>query len=115
MIARLGEVSSIFNISEPIMFGLPVVFNPIYTVPFCIVSICFNFNSIFCNCSWLSRTYLYCYPMGNSPLLSGYLSTGDIRGTPSQIVITIIGLLVYAPLVSASNKAAKKQGLETAE
>ncbi|MCB5666577.1 hypothetical protein, partial [Mediterraneibacter gnavus] len=36
MIARLGEVSSIFNISEPIMFGLPVVFNPIYTVPFCI-------------------------------------------------------------------------------
>ncbi|WP_418896188.1 hypothetical protein [Thomasclavelia ramosa] len=67
MIARLGEVSSIFNISEPIMFGLPVVFNPIYTVPFCIISICFNFNSIFCNCSWLSRTYLYCYPMGNSP------------------------------------------------
>lgn len=54
-------------------------------------------------------------PWVTPPLLSGYLSTGDIRGTPSQIVITIIGLLVYAPLVSASNKAAKKQGLETAE
>ena len=62
----------------------------------------------------VGHTYIV-IPWVTPHLLSGYLSTGDIRGTPSQIVITIIGLLVYAPLVSASNKAAKKQGLETAE
>ena len=50
----------------------------------------------------------------NTVIGAGKMCIRD-RGTPSQIVITIIGLLVYAPLVSASNKAAKKQGLETAE
>ena len=97
------------------MFGLPVVFNPIYAVPFCIVPIVSTLIAYFATAVGLvGHTYIV-IPWVTPPLLSGYLSTGDIRGTPSQIVITIIGLLVYAPLVSASNKAAKKQGLETAE
>lgn len=115
MIARLGGVSSIFNISEPIMFGLPVVFNPIYAIPFCIVPIVSTLIAYFATAVGLvGHTYII-IPWVTPPLLSGYLSTGDIRGTILQIVIIIVGILIYAPFVLASNKAAKKQGLETSE
>ena len=33
-VAKLGLIPSIFGISEPVMFGLPIVLNPIYLIPF---------------------------------------------------------------------------------
>lgn len=33
-VARLGAGASIFNINEPILFGLPVIMNPIMLIPF---------------------------------------------------------------------------------
>ena len=32
-IAKFGLTTCLFNITEPIMFGLPVVMNPIYMIP----------------------------------------------------------------------------------
>lgn len=33
-VARLGAGASVFNINEPILFGLPVIMNPIMLIPF---------------------------------------------------------------------------------
>lgn len=38
-VAKLGLLPSFFNISEPIMFGMPVVMNPFFAVPFLFVPI----------------------------------------------------------------------------
>ena len=35
----LGLAPSIFNISEPVIFGLPIVLNPIFGIPFVIAPI----------------------------------------------------------------------------
>lgn len=115
MIARLGGVSSIFNISEPLMFGLPVVFNPIYAIPFCIVPIVSTLIAYFATAVGLvGHTYII-IPWVTPPILSGWLSTGDIRGSILQIVIIAVGVVIYTPFVLMSNKAAKKQGLEITE
>ena len=34
-LGKLGFAPNVFNISEPIMFGLPVVMNPLILIPFC--------------------------------------------------------------------------------
>lgn len=36
-VARLGAGASVFNINEPILFGLPVIMNPIMLIPFNLV------------------------------------------------------------------------------
>ena len=33
-IAKLAFAPGLFNINEPLMFGLPIVMNPIYAIPF---------------------------------------------------------------------------------
>lgn len=38
-IAKLGFIPSLFNISEPIMFGLPVVMNPVLIIPMILVTL----------------------------------------------------------------------------
>lgn len=86
MVAKIGGVSSLFNISEPIMFELPVVYNPIYAISFCIVPI----------------------PWVTPPIISGWLSTGDFRGALVQIVILIVGVAIYTPFVIVSNKSVEK-------
>lgn len=114
MIAKVGGVSSIFNISEPMMFGLPVVFNPLYAIPFCIVPIVSTLIGYFATAiGFVGPTYVI-IPWVTPPILSGYLSTGSIAGSIVQIVIIIVGICIYAPFVMMSNKAQQKQlGAET--
>ncbi|EOI03102.1 PTS system, lactose/cellobiose family IIC component [Enterococcus moraviensis ATCC BAA-383] len=105
MIAKLGGVSSLFNISEPMMFGLPIVFNPVYAIPFCIVPmvstiLAYTATSL----NLVTPTYIL-VPWVTPPILSGYLATaGDFRAVLLQIVIIVIGTLIYMPFVLFSNK-----------
>ena len=105
MIAKIGGVSSVFNISEPMMFGLPIVFNPIYAVPFCIVPmVATTLAYIATNLHLVNPTYIS-IPWVTPPIISGYLATaGDFRGSILQIVIIAIGVVIYAPFVLLSNK-----------
>ena len=105
MIAKIGGVSSVFNISEPMMFGLPIVFNPIYAVPFCIVPmVATTLAYIATNLHLVNPTYIS-IPWVTPPIISGYLATaGDLRGSILQIVIIAVGVAIYTPFVLLSNK-----------
>ncbi|MBO0431151.1 PTS transporter subunit EIIC [Enterococcus sp. DIV0660C] len=109
MIAKLGGISSIFNISEPMMFGLPIVFNPIYAVPFCLTPIVATVSAYLATSwEWVKPTYIS-IPWVTPPILSGYLATaGDIRASLLQAVIILLGILVYLPFVLLSNKMIKE-------
>ena len=107
-VAKVGVIPSIFNISEPIMFGLPVVYNPIYAIPFCIVPICSTLIAYFATAWHLVGYTVVPIPWVTPPLLSGFLSTGDIRGAIVQLVIIVVGVAIYAPFVIISNKVAEK-------
>jgi len=109
-IAKLGAVSGIFNISEPIMFGLPVVFNLVYAIPFCIVPVVATIIAYVATATGFASPTYVSIPWVTPPVLSGYLATGgDIKASLVQIVILIIGTLIYLPFVLVSNNMAKKQ------
>ncbi|MFV0560560.1 MAG: PTS sugar transporter subunit IIC [Enterococcus sp.] len=116
MIAKIGGVSSLFNISEPMMFGLPIVFNPIYAIPFCITPMVATLLAyIATSLQWVNPTYIS-IPWVTPPVLSGYLATaGDVRASILQLVILFAGICIYAPFVLLSNKAVKEEETQEQE
>jgi PTS system, lactose/cellobiose family IIC component len=107
-IAKLGAASGLFNISEPIMFGLPVVFNIVYAIPFCIVPVVSTIIGYVATLiGFASPTYVH-IPWVTPPLISGYLASGgDIKVSIVQAVVLIVGTLIYMPFVIVSNNMKK--------
>lgn len=104
----LGKASiapALFNINEPIIFGLPIVYNPIMAIPFFLapmvsVSICyfaFHFgmvNPIVAQQPWPT-------PIG----IGGFLATGgDWRGAVLALVSALGAALVYYPFFRVYDK-----------
>lgn len=103
-ILKIGGVPNIFNISEPIMFGLPVVFNLTYAIPFCIAPLVSTIIAYVCTALHLINATYILIPWVTPPIISGYLATGgDIRAAIMQVVIIAVDTLIYMPFVFASN------------
>lgn len=89
----------LFNINEIMVFGLPIVLNPILIIPFLITPVVMVITSFLA-----MQTGLVPLPINevqwNIPfILSGYLATGSIAGSLLQIFNIGIGILIYAPFV----------------
>lgn len=105
MIASIGGVASLFNISEPMMFGVPIVFNPVYAIPFIATPMVATTIAYFATALKLVKPTYILIPWVTPPVISGYLATGgDIRASIMQILILVIGTLIYMPFVIVSNK-----------
>ncbi len=101
---KIGIVPAIFNINEIVIFGLPIVFNPIMLIPFVTVPI------VLMSISALSM-YIGLVPIPivqvtwTTPIFfSGYLSTGSIAGVILQVVLLIVGTLIYMPFFKIAER-----------
>ena len=98
-LARLSIGPGIFNINEPVIFGLPIVLNPVLIVPFILTP--------FVN---IVTTYLVMaagiVPVPNGVLIpwttpavfSGFLVSGW-QGAVWQVVLLVIGVIIYLPFI----------------
>ncbi|MCR5291034.1 MAG: EAL domain-containing protein [Treponema sp.] len=97
---KTSLVPTIFNFNEPLLYGLPVMLNPILFVPFLITPI---INTTICTLvfymKWVPLPAHY-VPFATPPLISGYLITGSISGTILQILCITIGVLIYKPFIA---------------
>jgi len=104
--ARTVLAPGIFNINEPVIFGFPVLYNPLIMIPF-IVYPQINFIIAYFATSWgmVSRIVTY-VPWSVPPLLSGWLgSGGDWRNVILQIVLLALGVMIYLPFLAAYEKS----------
>lgn len=102
MLFKVSVIPALFNINEIVLFGLPVVFNPIMVVPFIFVPLVLMGISAAC-------IYLGIVPVPmvqvtwTTPLFfSGYLSTGSIAGVILQLLLLIVGAVIYMPFIRIS-------------
>ncbi len=97
-LGRLSIVPGFFGINEMIIFGLPVVLNPIIIIPFLLVpvinSILSTFMMIFEIIPFTSGIAL---PWTTPVFFSGWLSTGSILAGVFQIGLVILGCVIYFP------------------
>lgn len=105
-VGKVGGVPYIFNIGEPLLFGIPLMLNFIYFIPFVftraisalIAYVAFSFG-------WVPiPTGLVQVPWTTPPIISGYLVTGSIRGAILQIVLLAVATLIWIPFVKIADK-----------
>ncbi|WP_379141297.1 PTS cellobiose transporter subunit IIC [Paenibacillus sp. sgz500992] len=102
---RLSIMPSAFNIGEPIMFGVPVVLNPIMFIPFILAPIAMVITTYFAMVTGLvPKTNGVSVPWTMPPLISGYLATSSIRGSILQIVNLAVSVLIYYPFFRTMDK-----------
>lgn len=103
-VSKLSFIPGIFNINEPIIYGLPVLLNFKLLFPFIL---CPLINTIVTYVTMyvgiVSKTNGILVPWTTPPIISGFLSSG-ISGAILQMVLLIINILVYLPFIKNSNK-----------
>ncbi len=97
-LGKLSIVPGIFGINEMVIFGLPVVLNPIIAIPFLLVPLV---NTILATTATLlhiiPRTTGVLLPWTTPMFFSGWLATGSIIAGIFQIILVAIGCLIYYP------------------
>lgn len=105
-ISKLGFVPALFNISEPIMFGLPVVMNPILIIPMILATIAgLGIGYLATILGFMPYTFV-ATPWTTPPLVGAFLATGGSFGALlSALVALVVSVLIYMPFVKAMDKA----------
>lgn len=110
-IAKFGLTTCLFNITEPIMFGLPVVMNPIYMIPCAIIpSINLVIAYAATSLGIISKT-VAAAPWITPPVIQSFIATGgDIRAEVLTVILIILDVFLFLPFVLAANKAKLAEG-----
>lgn len=104
-IGKLSVLPGLFNVNEPIIFGMPIVLNPMMMIPFVLAPL----SSVLI--AYLSMYFgLVPYPTGvtvpwTTPApIAGWLMCNDWRGGLLQIVVLIVSGLIYFPFIKSLDK-----------
>lgn len=109
-IAKLSTAPCLFNISEPIIFGLPIVFNPALIIPFVIAPV-FSLTTAYYATAWGFINHVTVQiPWTTPPIISGFLATGgDWRAAVLQMLIITVSVFIYLPFLKFAERVAMGQ------
>lgn len=101
-LGRTVLAPGLFNINEPVIFGFPVLYNPLIMIPFIVYpQINFVIAYFATQLGMVSKIVAF-VPWSVPPLLSGWLgSGGDYRNVLLQILLLALGVLIYLPFLMA--------------
>lgn len=107
-------VLSIFNINEPILFGLPIIFNPVLVIPFLLTPLAgLSIGYLATALGWVDPVSTFVSWM-TPAFISGYLATGnDIAAPILQLVIVLVGMAIYLPFFKQMDKVAGSNAVFT--
>lgn len=110
-ISRLSLPTQVFQINEPIFFGLPIVLNPVFMVPYVLNALILTASTYaLMHWSLIHRPFVN-LPWTTPPILGHYLVTGgDWRAVLWGVVSIGIAMLVYWPFA----RVAERQRLRAA-
>ena len=104
-IAKLALPCALFNINEPLTFGLPIVMNPVLAIPFMISpAVSATFAYAMTKIGFCARMVVNA-PWTTPPGLMAFLcSGGNIGAAVTQIICILLAFVVYIPFVLIANK-----------
>ena len=108
-ISRLSLPTQIFQINEPIFFGLPIVLNPIFMVPYVLNALILTTGSYLLMDWHVIHKPFVNIPWTTPPIIGHYLvSGGDWRAAVWGAVSIVIAMLVYFPFAKAAERQRMK-------
>ena len=108
-LGKIGIFPSIFGISEPLMFGVPVVLNPLLAIPFIGIPLILQGITYFLIQFGIIGHIVAAAPWTTPPVIAGFLITGgDWRAAVWQGIEVIIAVICYLPFFFKLDRAALK-------
>jgi len=117
----VGKVAlgpAIFNINEPVTFGVPMVLNPIMMIPFVMAPVTIVTINYVCFATGLVHVPVVLQPFTVPVGISGFVATGgDIRGSLLQFFDLGVSALIYYPFFKAWERilVAREEAASAAE
>lgn len=98
----ISIIPSLFNVNEIVLFGLPVIFNPVMIIPFILVPVVIFLIST-------AAVMMGLVPIPSAQIswttpifLSGYMATGSWRAVCLQAVNLFVGTVIYRHFLQVS-------------
>lgn len=104
-VSRLSLFTQVFGINEPIFFGIPIVLNPIFMIPYILNALILTTASyLLMDWKWIHRP-LVNIPWTTPPIIGHYLvSGGDWRAAVWGGVSLVIAMAVYYPFAKVGER-----------
>ncbi|MBK1616387.1 phosphotransferase [Rubrivivax gelatinosus] len=108
-LAQLSWLPALFNVNELLIFGLPLVLNPRFVLPFLLVPVLLTLPPLVAlHAGWMTLLPVY-VPWTTPVLLSGWLLTGSWVGVALQLFGLLVSTLVYLPFVRRNEAECRQQ------
>lgn len=103
-VAKVGILPGLFGINEPIIFGTPIILNPIIAIPFVLTPLINAFIGFYAT-KWgfIGRAYI-AVPWTTPPFIGLPLATMDWRAFFLVIAVILIDIMIYYPFFKAYEK-----------
>jgi len=96
---------SLIGVNEPIMFGLPLAYNPVLAVPFVVGPLLFACTTYAAlSLGWVTRPLFY-VPSSVPVLLNVFLATLDWRAVVLVVFNVLLGIALWLPFVRVYERA----------
>ena len=103
-IGKLSLIPGICSINEPVIFGLPIVFNPILAIPFLATPIISLLLTYFAQKLGLIGLGFIVDPSFTPFFAQSYLSSMDWRNSIFCFVLIVVSIIVYYPFFKIMEK-----------
>jgi PTS system cellobiose-specific IIC component len=104
-VSRLSLPTQVFQINEPIFFGMPIVLNPVFMVPYVVNALCLTAATYLLMDWGLIRKPFVNVPWTTPPVIGHYLVTGgDWRAAVWGVLSIGLAMLVYYPFARAAER-----------
>ncbi len=115
-IARLSIPTGLFGINEPVVFGVPIMLNPFYLIPWMLIAPIWALIVFFSTELGLLNPVTIYIPWTTPPILGPLLATQDWRSIIFSVGILSTSFFGYLPfaIIEANSKAkiiAEEQGI----
>lgn len=109
-ISKLAIGPSLFNINEPVIFGMPIVFNVPLMIPFIIAPIVGTVMGYFATWSGIIEPFSILVPWTTPPLVNAFLASGgDWKAPLVHLAIIVAQTLLYIPFLRIAERVAKRE------
>jgi PTS system cellobiose-specific IIC component len=115
-IGRLGVVPSIFNINEPVIFGTPIVMNPVFFIPFLLAPM------VNATLAWaamkldlIGRVISVVPWTAPAPIGAAWALGWDFRAVILVVLLACVSAIIYFPFFKVYEKQLLDQEAEEAQ
>lgn len=92
----------LFNINEPVIYGFPVVFNPLIMIPFILGPLISFTIAYFATWAGLVSKIVVYVPWSMPPVINAWVASGgDFRNVILQVLLIVMMVMIYFPFLRA--------------